>query len=662
MIRMRLLRTMFPLALSAALTSCVNAEPIDLSDARISSTVGPGAGRIADGNEMRLWSGTDADLSEHPANLFIELGEPALVGRLDVVTDDLKGYLRLTGLEVYAQVGDAWALLGSIGEEDIEGFEADADTVTDAGHEYHLVRFSLDLLPARVETLRLRITATARPDNAFPRIHELSLHAPELGVEAADPEPAPIEDENASESYHVRAATGRIPAPPEIAYEPEVGYLGYARSFMDTMLAKGADIYGETHSPMLVSILLLDTQEHPGAELPTIVGQRHHDRAHYGGNLQHDLPLLDAMRHMSAITGDESYAEGARAYLRAFFKHCAGTPTGMWPWGEHAHWDFNEEAPGHTTHEYLGAPSLEFWEQAWEMAPEAVTAHADGLINHVVNLDTFDYNRHANIMEPLPEPRPDGLGFLDFPRHGGFFMQTWAFAWSKTGDATYLDWIERMLDHQDDTRLESGLLPSCSERSSRPTGAGLSSTFSCAVSMLESAPLLGDTQTAERVERMAQGYFEAVAEHSTIADAEPSFTAAYGAGALAGSAMLYGHAYRLTEDERFLSMARAVAEKYAEIDEIPRVRNTPAQVFGSIVNLMLDMHELDGDARWLEAAERYARTGIDRLYVDGLFRGATELWYYESELWVSNFVYALVRLHAVTEETAHTVPPTAFQR
>jgi hypothetical protein len=77
---------------------------------------------------------------------------------------------------------------------------------------------------------------------------------------------------------------------------------------------------------------------------------------------------------------------------------------------------------------------------------------------------------------------------------------------------------------------------------------------------------------------------------------------------------------------------------------------------------MLDMYELDGDAKWPAAAERYAKTGIERLYVDGLFRGATELWYYESELWVSNFVYALVRLHTVTENTAHTVPPTAFQR
>lgn len=650
------------LALLIAAISCGSAEPLDLSAARISSTLGPAAGRVADGDEMRLWSGTDASLSDHPANIFIELPEPATVGRLDVVTDDLKGFLRLTGLEVYARVDDGWALLGSVDEADTERFEVDAATVSEGGYDYHLVRFSIDLLPARVSTLRLRITDTARPDNAYPRIHELSLHPPEPGVELTALQPAPIADEGPTESLHVRAATGQIPAPPETEYDPAIGYLGYARSFMDTMLAKGTDVYGETHSAMLVSILLLDGQEHPGAELPTIAGQRHHDRAHFGGNLQHDLPLLAAMEHMSAITGDERYAAGARAYLSAFFEHCTGTPTGLWPWGEHAHWDFYEEAPGHTIHEYLGAPSVDFWERAWEMAPEAVTAHADGLINHVVNLDTFDYNRHANILEPLPEPRPEGLGFLDFPRHGGFFLQTWAFAWSKTGDAKYLHWIERMLDHQGDTLLKSGLLPGTSPRSSTPGGASIPSTFSCAVSMLESVPLLGETQTAERMERMARAYLEAVAEHSKIANSTPSFTAYYGAGALAGSAMLYAHAYRLTEDERFLAMARSVADRYAEIGEIPRVRNTPAQVFGSIVNLMLDMHELDDNPKWLEAAERYAQAGIERLYVDGLFRGATELWYYESELWVSNLVYALVRLHTVTEGSAHTVPPTAFQR
>ena len=661
---MKRILTLAALLAVLACPTTVEAEPLDLTEANVFSTVSIShrLPPIVDGDEMTRWSGDGTDLSEHPANIFIEFEEPTVVGRLGVVTNNRKDQIRVTDLEIYAKVDDGWALLGSVERADAEDFDVDPESVVDGDEEFNLVRFEVDLTAAAVNMLRLRVIGTARPDNAFPNIHQIYLFEPEAGVETTLLTALSVPGETDMERLFVRAATDQIDAPPTTEYDPRTGYLGYARSFMDTMIAKGTDIYGDTDTPMFVSILLLSSQEHPGIVLPAIEGQRQGDRAPFGGNLQHDLPLLDAMQHMSALTGDDTYREAAVAYLRHFLDNCARTPTGIWPWGEHAHCDFRTNTPGHNTHEYLGAPSIDFWELAWQLNSDAVTAHASGLINHVVNLNTFEFCRHASIMEPLPVPRPEDPGFLDFPRHGGFFLQTWAFAYSKSGDAQYLEWIEGLLDHHENTVLDSGLLPGCSPGSSRPTGASLGSTFSCALSMLESVPLLEGTETAGRVERIALGYIDAVAEQSRIANSEPRFTAAYGAGALAGSVMNYIHAYRLTGDERFPPMARAVAERYADLDEIPEVRNTPAQVFGSIVNLMLDMHELDGDPRWVEAAESYAQTGIERLYYDGLFRGATELWYYESELWVSNLVYALARLHAITEDTEHQVPYTAFQR
>jgi len=658
---MKSVSLMLMITLMAGLSAAAGPE-IDLSEAEVFATIGENAEAVIDGDEATRWAGDGNDLANHPANIFVDLGEPTTLGRIGVVTNNNKGYFRVTGMEVYARVGDGWALLGSIGEDDLAQFEVDAGTVTEGDAKYHLVRFDVDLLPARVDMLRLRVLSTARPDNAWANIHEVRLYAPEEGARPVELEAAPVRNEMPTESLFVRVAMGQVDIPGETHYDPQIGYLGYARNFIDTLLADGTDIYGEKRSPMFVSILQIPGHVHPGVTLPTIEGQRQNDRAHLGGNLQHDLPLLQAMQHMSAITGDPEYADAADAYLRYFLENCTDTPTGLWPWGEHAHWDFFTDAPGHYIHEYLGQPPLEFWERAWAIRPEAVVGEADGLINHVVNLETFDYNRHADIFEPLPEPREGDMGFLDFPRHGGFFLQTWAFVWSKTGDAKYLDWIERLLDHQDDTRLDSGLLPSYSRKSSTPGGPSVTSTFSCALSMLEAVPLLGDTDTAQRVKRTADGYLEAVLKTTDIAHLTPAFTSHYGEGALAGRAMKYLHAYRLTGDERFPPLARAVAEKYAELEEMPRVHNTPAQVFGSIVNLLLDVHEIDGDPKWVDAAERYAQTGIERLYADGLFRGATDLWYYESELWVSNFVYSLVRLDSVTEDTEHTVPGTAFQR
>lgn len=434
-------------------------------------------------------------------------------------------------------------------------------------------------------------------------------------------------------------------------------------SFMDRMIEFGTDRYGEVHSPMFVSILMLDTLNHPGAKiLPPLKGQRQIDRAPFGGNLQHDIPLLAAMKHLSILNGEKKYLNAAEAYLQFFLDNCTDTPTGLWPWGEHAHWDFYAERPGHKWHEYLGSVPLDFWEQAWITNPRAVLAEADGCLNHVTDLKTFDYNRHADIWQALPDPRPANLEIADFPRAGGFYLQLWAFAYAKTGETKYLDWIERMmLQQQARLHRSSGLLLLTSEwwNSNNPA---LNSTHSCALSMLESVPLLANTGTGDRVERLALDYLEAVLQNTPTSGISPTFTSQYGEITLPGMAMMYAHTYRITRDRRFIEPARMVARKYAELERIPDLPYIPAQVFASIINLLLDINDLDDEVIWLEAAERFARQALDLLYGNGLFRGAVGLEYYESELWVSNLVYALLRLHCLVSDVDHHVPPLTFQR
>jgi len=228
---------------------------------------------------------------------------------------------------------------------------------------------------------------------------------------------------------------------------------------------------------------------------------------------------------------------------------------------------------------------------------------------------------------------------------------------------------------------ESGLIPSTSTRDA--TTCHVMTQLSLAVTMLESVPLLGDTPTARRCEALAKEYLEALvalphkpAERLFVPNCpvtgpkseeeaglvEPAFTAHYGGTFLATDGLLWTQAYRLTGEERYLELAKSMASFYAEAEEIPEAANTRAHIYGSLVDLMLDMHEVDGDEKWLAAAERHARQGIEDLYCNGLFRGATNLWYYESELWVSTLVYALVRLHAEVAETAAKVEPNYFHR
>ncbi|MGM0494934.1 MAG: hypothetical protein ACQER1_18520, partial [Armatimonadota bacterium] len=534
--------------------------------------------------------------------------------------------------------------------------------------------------------------------------------------------------------------------------------------------------------------------------------------------LSHDRPLLEAMEYVSEYTGDAKYREAADAYLRFFLENCTDTPTGLWPWGEHVYWNFYEDQyrQDNHSHELEGRGTVDFWERAWEINPEAVLGEANGLINHVQDLDTFAYSRHADITRVLPDPRPEDLlrWLLDFPGHGGLKMRIWAFAWSKSGDNTYYGWAERMADYFEDVRLEeSGMLPVLSRYAYRPNlRPSPGGTLSVGLSMLESAELLAGTELGERLQRLGGEYLEIVAagtpdppavqvvdrptasegravshweddgawidlkldipeagrylmtlryglavdstsravliDGENVGEFELSSTRGWASfetvtpdlGPLslpAGETILrlvnrdsaglcldwvalhgpegtpevkvlaadllasgvprperaeivvgfdsgYGGvsilsrqisdrsvtgfvgnatsmlAYRMTGDERHLQQAREIAEAYLAIDEVPEYDHLRAGVFGSLIHMMLDMYEVDAQERWLEAAERFAQAGIEGLYRNGLFRGATGQWVYDSHLYVSRFVHGLVRLHAVVEQDETQAPPLYY--
>lgn len=604
------------------------------------------APRTIDGDEETNWSSGTGDLALNPANLLLTFPQPVTVGSIEVLTVRSKGWIRLTHLEVYAEVDGGWAMLGA----------------TDDNHEE---RFKLDLTPAKVPALRLRVRGNERPDNQWAVIREIRLFTPEAGAQPVSLTAAPVADETPSEQIYLASMRGELTdLIPTTTYDPAVGYLGYARSFADAMIEHGTDRYGAQHNPMFASILDLRTRTHPGAEIPPIVGQRQHDRAMFGGNLQHDVPLLIAMEQMTALTGDEKYREAAHDYLRFFLGNCAGTPTGLWPWGEHAHWDFYTESVGHYSHEHLGLPPQSFYDLAWEINPQAVIGEADGCINHVVNFETFDFNRHADVLQPLPEPRPEGLGFLDFARHGGFYLYEWAYAYSKTGDEKYLGWINGMVDHFEDNRFPNGIKMATPERNLTQW------SLSLALTMMQAAPLIGDNETGKRVARLAgeylteqaaDGSFDTEQLQEKINARPPGFNYGYGYGDFSLT-NLWVLAHRLTGEQRYLDIARVNAAFYRDVQDVPDDPELRAIVFGELIELLLDMHEFDGDQAWLDSAERYAQLAIERFYHDGLFRGGTKLWYYDSELCVSTLVHALVRLGAVKSGNADAVPALYFHR
>ncbi len=784
-------------------------QEIDLSDASIIHDRGDWGyhieaqpdrygqpGTIIDGNPETSWSsGHLFELTDLPSNLLLTLPEPTALGAMEVATTlNRDGLVRLTEFEVYARAGDGWAPLAEVRDND--------QTVIE-----------LDLPPAEVQLLRIRVMGTNHPLSKWAVVQSLRLFTPEADTQLVELAPAEVADESRSEKYFLREALGLREPEPRVTYDPQKGYLGYVTAFLDTMIERGTDRYGEIHSPQFVSMLDLETHEHPGAYLPSIPGQRIWDRAMWGSNLSHDLRLLDTMETVSEITGDGRYAEAARAYLQFFLDNCTHTPTGLWPWGEHAYWNFYTESPhAHLTlnHETFSTPAG-FWERAWELNPDAVRRHADGLINHVKDLETFAFCRHADLTQVLPDPRPEELlsGLLDFQSVGARLMEVWAFTWAQTGDDKYRDWITRMVDYFETCRLEqSGMLPVLSQHAYRPSlRPSPGATLTVGMVMLEMAEALEGTDLGDRLRQFGEELIEAVTAHEQTetvpgtgmrvvtrerasggaavsfwedhdgwldleidvprqgdyrlalgyalmhdstcrvvfvdgeevgefelegtgswdifetatpmaapltlpdgqivlrllnrdsgglaldwvalegldggpeltveaedavamggfpepppVDFELGFDSGYGGAGIVRRQIhdrpvvaFVGNgteirAYRVTGDERQLEAARRVAEAYAEIEEIPEYDYIRAGIFGSLVHMMLDMNEIDPDPKWVAAAERFAQAGIEGLYGNGLFRGATGQWYYDSHLGVSSFVSGLVRLHSTLEE------------
>ncbi|MHC4647649.1 MAG: hypothetical protein ACYTBJ_19455 [Planctomycetota bacterium] len=238
-------------------------------------------------------------------------------------------------------------------------------------------------------------------------------------------------------------------------------YLKIVRSYADVMLEHGRDKYGPVQSPLFAAALDRKNMKLVG-KVSKIKGIRKGDRILKGANPMHDMDLYQVLYSLAEVTGEKRYAEEADKALQWFFEHCQSPVTGLMAWGEHIGWEFDHEGAGpvykikgenrFAPHEFFG-PWV-FWEKSFMLAPPSCVTFARGLWDHQIHEHSGSFSRHARWDEHNTHSGHE------FPRHGGFYIETWARAYQHTKDPIFLKAIGTLVDYFNSNSSEkSGAIP-----------------------------------------------------------------------------------------------------------------------------------------------------------------------------------------------------------
>lgn len=244
------------------------------------------------------------------------------------------------------------------------------------------------------------------------------------------------------------AVYGRALAPAEIAANYRAAaapdYLAVVRAYADSMIREGRDAYGSVHSPLFAAALDRRTLRLPAEPVAEIPGIRKGDRSLSGANPMHDENFYQVLYALTEATGERRYAAAADEALKWFFENAQSPATGLMAWGEHLSWDFLREGV------YLGLRGEQDYHEyyrPWVLSAECLRVarepflrFARGVWDHQIydqKIGTF--SRHAAWSKHKP-----ASGNREFPRHGGFYIRTWADAYESSRDPELVKAIETL--------------------------------------------------------------------------------------------------------------------------------------------------------------------------------------------------------------------------
>ena len=459
-----------------------------------------------------------------------------------------------------------------------------------------------------------------------------------------------------------------------------VDYLGIVSRYTDMMIEQGRDTYGALSTPLFAVSLDRRTKRiHEGGDLQKILdiqradwGIRPHDRMVQGANPMQDQNLYRVLYALSEATGDERYAKEADNALRWFFEHCQSKTTGLFAWGEHIGWDFTTEAvidkDAGYTHEFARPWML--WQRSFDLAPEPCRRFALGLWNHqIADQETGHYSRHARYDVHQP-----GKG-SEYPRHGGFYIATWASAYERTKDPVFLEAIETLVDSFEARRnKDTGALMA---ESQSPELMWPNSNLSLAYDLWQNADRVPDRLAKKmlacaakvdevflRVPQDLSPGGEGFMIHAVTSTLQPgwlrlgksddtrrhftsTWATGYGEPTDAQVAMLCYLRYTQVKIEGYRKLFLDTAARY--MTSAPDT--TIALYLGALADaiaVMLGAYRLTGEAQYLERADEFGAMAAD-IFFDGspLPRASTKHGHYEAITRGDTLVMELLDLWAV---------------
>ena len=459
-------------------------------------------------------------------------------------------------------------------------------------------------------------------------------------------------------------------------------YLDRVENYADALLEHARDTYGAETSPLIATTMIRETMALPeGEKLEALLslereswGIRSHDRMLTGANPMHDQNLYQILYALTELTGNERYAEEADLTLKWFFEQCQSEQTGLMAWGEHIGWDFNTETTiekrQRHNHEFY-RPWI-FWDKCFDLSPQPCVDFASGLWYHQIHdRKTGEFSRHA-----LYDRHGTGTQ-NQYPRHGGFFIATWAKAYEKTGDTVYLKAIEVIHDFYDRNRNStSGAIPG---EVDNPRSNNLllwpQSNLGLAIDLWDAAPKL-PAELSDKLTEMAleideiylkiphdlspEGAGFVVNGNAETLAAEDvrqrnnriytdRWTTGYGQSTDANVANVCMLRFRQTGNEGFRKLVLASADRYLDTEPVMDFPIYPGSL-GDVIHLVLNAYELTRDVVYLDRAHHFARMALEMFFDESspLPKASSRHGHYEAITRADNLMMELLRLYMVS--------------